>query len=81
MKAQAALLKLFGGRPITMRPQPDRTYIAEGEYFPLLALSEDFPDKTATPVGFRGVAQRWLTKRGGYANRLKGPDKEFQLNS
>jgi hypothetical protein len=57
MRGQASLLKLFGGHPITMKPQPDRTYVAEGEHFPLLARSEDFPDKT----GSRRVAQRWLT--------------------
>ena len=61
--------KLVGGKPIVMTPQPDRTYVAEGEYFPMLALAESFPHKTPTPRETGALYSEWL--RGG--DMLAGP--------
>ena len=38
-----------------MTPQPDKTYIAKGEYFALLAITEAAAHKTATPRTWGGA--------------------------
>jgi hypothetical protein len=48
-----------------MRPQEDRTYIAEGECFPLLAITEAQAHKTTTPQPWRAGAWHNKATEGG----------------
>ena len=49
LAAQLALRRLFNGQRLVLHPQPDRSYVVEGQYFPLLAISDVMAHKSPTP--------------------------------
>jgi hypothetical protein len=67
LKAREAMRRYFKDGHIVMKPQPDRTYVAESEYFPLAVLAEMATPDTPTPRS-GGAGAAWLTS--GCAGRI-----------
>ena len=65
MAARSALSRLFNGQRLVVHPQPDRSYVVEGQYFPLLAISDAIAHKSPTP---RPSAEAWYSV--GCAGRI-----------
>jgi hypothetical protein len=75
LRAREALRRYFKEGRIVMKPQPDRTYVAESAYFPLLVLAEMATPDTPQPRSSTAGAA-WLTS--GCAGAIPSPCHEIR---